>query len=226
MSRILIRLTLETGATTTESNYYNIVTGNIVDTSAATGFSSVSGSGYKNNNGNPPYNTNPSSVVTATSTKLYKLNGNTGYKTGLGITLKVMSGDTISIYNHSYWHNNTTPTNSYPLVVNDLLTALSGTNAIVAANKGATAGALTGSSVIPGDVTSWLTNAPSAGSGPKAYTNWILFDEQFRVVTASSGFHKVSGTSDVIDSIFQGMAIFMCIAATRAIKMCSLIIYR
>jgi len=108
--------TLEDDATAIEECYYNITAGNIVDTSAATGFSSASGSSYANNNGNPPYNTNPSSVVTAVSKKLYKLNGNTGDKTGLGITLRVMSGDTVSIYGKSYWHNNgSSPTNSFIL---------------------------------------------------------------------------------------------------------------
>jgi RHS repeat-associated protein len=192
--------TLEDGATATENSYYNINNGNIVDTSQAHGFHSALGSGYANNNGNPPYNTNPSSVVTATSTKLYRLNGSTGDKTGLGITLKVMSGDTISIYGRSYWHNNGgSPSNTYNVVVNDLLAALAGTGPIAGSGKNATAVALAGSAYVPSELTNFLGTAPSPGTGPKAYINWVLFDEQFRIVTASSGFHKV-GAGDVIDN--------------------------
>jgi RHS repeat-associated protein len=45
-----------------------------------------------------------------------------------------------------------------------------------------------------------LSNLPDPGpSKPKAYINWILFDEQFKPVYNSSGFDAV-GTSDVLKS--------------------------
>jgi RHS repeat-associated protein len=191
--------TLESSAVAVEGDYYAINSGNITAKGTITGFTGTSGSTYTNNNGNPPYNSNPTSVTTAESQYLYKLNGSTGNKTGLGTTIRVMSGDTVSIFGKSYWYNNTTSsTNTYSLVVTDLLTALAGTGAVATANKGASSSGLTGSSVIPGDLTTHLGTAPSAGTGPKAYINWILFDEQFRVVSSSSGFSKVSTAGNEI----------------------------
>jgi len=176
---------------------------------AVPNFTSATGSSYKNNNGNPPYNTNPSSVVTATSNKLYELAGgsNTTDKVGLGITLRVMSGDTVSIYGKSYWHNTgSSPNNSYSIPVNDLLALLAGTSVVFSAGKGATSGALQGSSGIPTDLSHWIADSvPTVSGKPKAYYNWVLFDEQFRLVSSSSGFHSVGSTSDVIDSF--GLAV-------------------
>jgi RHS repeat-associated protein len=192
--------TLEAGATDIESGYYNINSGAIVANPGSLL------STYANNNGNPPYNTNPTSVVTATSAKMYKLNGASGDKTGLGITMKVMSGDNIAIYGRSFWHGSA-PTNTYSTVVNDLLTALAGTSAVVGANKGITAGALIGSSTIPGDVVSYLSNAPLVSGRPKAYINWILFDEQFKIVSASSSFDPVNNSADVLKTHSQSVDI-------------------
>jgi hypothetical protein len=143
--------TLETGATGVESDYYKINTGAIVSNPA-----SLPGT-YANNNGNPPYNTNPNSIVTATSAKMYKLNAVTGDSTGLGFTIKVMAGDTVSIYGRSFWHSSGTTTNTHSTIANDLLTILASTNAVANAGKGATSGALTGSSSIPTQVSNILS---------------------------------------------------------------------
>ncbi|MFR1445857.1 hypothetical protein ACLUYJ_20070, partial [Acinetobacter baumannii] len=95
----------------------------------------------------------------------------------------------------------------YNIVVNNLLTALAGTSAVAGTGK-ATAAALTGSAVTPGDVNNWLTNnEPNTGIRPKAYINWILFDEQFRVVSASSGFSMVSNANAVYTHPAQSVGI-------------------
>ena len=77
-----------------EINYYDIDQSKIVGNPAGTAT-------YPNNNGNPPYNTNPYSNTTATTGYMYKTNASTN-KTGLGIVLKVMAGDNINIYGVSY----------------------------------------------------------------------------------------------------------------------------
>lgn len=194
--------TLEDGATSTEAAYYTINTGAIAANPASLTTT------YPNNNGNPPFNPNPSSNTTATSLKMYKLNGASGDKTGLGITLRVMSGDQVAVFAKSFWHSpGTNPTNSYNIVVNDLLTALAGTSAIVSANKGITAASLTGSAVTPGEVASLLSNEPVTITRPKAYLNWILFDEQFRPVSSSSGFDAVNDNSDQLKSHLTNVSI-------------------
>ncbi len=61
---------------------------------------------YTNDNG---IGNNPTDIPfeTTNSPKLYKLNSGT-IKTGLGITLKVMSGDRIDIHGKSYYFQNNT----------------------------------------------------------------------------------------------------------------------
>jgi RHS repeat-associated protein len=201
--------TLEDDATTVEGNYYNIDPTKIVLRNSITNFNSATGSGYKNNNGNPPYNTNPTSIVTNTSDKLYKINGSSGNKTGLGITIKVMSGDTVSIFGRSYWHSNgTAPTNTYNSAASDLFNVLVGNGGLVASAKGISAGDLSGSSTITNAVSDFLTDGSrTPGSTPKAYINWVLFDEQLKIVNNSSGFRKMSSISDVIDSMSQAVDI-------------------
>jgi RHS repeat-associated protein len=189
-------VTLETNSLGIDTFYYNINPGNITDTSLITGYSGSSGSGYTNNNGvpNPNYYIDPGAV----SAKMYKLDGsNTVNKSGLGTTLRVMTGDTVYIYGKSFWHGSSPANTGHDLLVSDILTLLAGSGGIVNSGKGVTAGALTGSPVTPNDVTSWLTNAPSQGTHPKAYINWILFDDQFRVVGSNSGFSSIGSADQV-----------------------------
>ena len=95
--------TLEDGAIATEGTYYSINTSNIASNPPTLPNT------YQNNNGNPPYNNNPSSDKTATSQKMYELSGS-GDKTGLAITLRVMAGDNINILGKSFWHLNNAQT--------------------------------------------------------------------------------------------------------------------
>lgn len=188
-----------TSALNTEKAYYDIQDANIVDESTVTGFASATNNSYNNNNGNPPYNTNPNANTTAASTKLYQLNGNSGVKTGLGITLKVTAGDAINVYGKSFWHSTgTNPVNTYTLAVNSLINAFAATGAVATAGKSATGATLQqAGSPTTTTATSWLSGVPNpGGSIPKAYINWVLFDEQFKVVSGGSGFDLVSTTPD------------------------------
>jgi RHS repeat-associated protein len=189
--------TLETGATGVEAEYFAINTGAIFTNPAALP------STYTNNNGNPPYNSNPNSVVTATSAKMYKLNAATGDSTGLGFAIKVMTGDTVSIFGKSFWHSSGSVSNSHPTAANDLLAALAGASVVANAGKGATSGALAGSSSIPSQVSNILSSAPNVSGRPKAYINWILFDERFKPDSITSGFDAVDNTADVLKTHTQ-----------------------
>lgn len=195
--------TLESSATATESQYYMINTGDIVPMSTIPSFASATGNNYQNNNGNPPYNTNPNSNTTATSLNMYRLNGSTGDKTGLGITLQVMAGDIVNIMGKSYWHNNgTTPNNNFPItsVLSSFITSFAGTSAVAGADGGIVTGtALNASPVTPGLLNNLLSNVPTPSGKPKAYINWILFDEQFRPVTSgtNSGFSQIGAAEAV-----------------------------
>ena len=195
--------TLEDGATQVESNYYTINPSDIV-----TNPPSLPNT-YQNNNGNPPFNNNPSSNPTATSQKMYRLNGATGDKTGLGITLRVMSGDNVNIFGKSLWHSNGTQiNNNNSLPALDLLGALAGTTVLKNLGHDVTNAITTGgSSVTPGDVTNLLNNVPVPSNKPKAYINWILFDDQFRPVTTSGGFDAVSDNPDQLKAHAQSVPV-------------------
>jgi len=189
--------TLEDGALSTESAYYTINTGDITAMSTVPAFACAANNTYQNNNGNPPYNNNPSSATTANSLKMYKLNGANGDKTGLGIALKVMAGDTVAIWGKSYWHSNgTAPNNNYSLIASNLLGLISSSSVLKGEYFSASSITAPGSSA-PTDVTNWLQNEPAPGSNPKAYINWILFDEQFRPVSSSSGFSQIGAAEAV-----------------------------
>jgi|GEM_PF-2063689 len=62
-------------------------------------------------------------------------------------------------------------------------------------NGKVTAGQLTGAGVFIWGISSFLTSQGSSGSKPKAYLNWILFDEQFNYVSSSSGFEAVGNNN-------------------------------
>jgi RHS repeat-associated protein len=180
--------TLENSAISVEDDYYTIDASKVVDKSVVTGLTD-----YQNNNGNPPYNNNPSSNTTANSEKLYQLNA-TANKTGLGITLKVMAGDQINVFGKSYWFNSGgNYSEKFPIPVGSILDAFLGAPAMV--GKGLTTAGIT----TPG-----LTDALDAFKdridnvdAPWAYINWIFFDEQFKY--AGSGFERVGANGVVKD---------------------------
>lgn len=174
--------TLENGAIATEQNYYDIVQGNIVDNPTSLPNT------YPNNNGNPPYNPNPNSSTTAASQKMYQLNGATN-NNGLGITLKVMAGDVVNIFGKSYWFDNgTQANNNYPLTntLIGLLTSFANSNSIANSGKGVTGQVLNNTNTTTNGLNTILSNNPNPTNPnqPKAYINWILFDEHFVPVNA------------------------------------------
>jgi RHS repeat-associated protein len=176
-------LNTSTDAAYIEKQYYSIDASKIVSQSDATGIPT-----YQNNNGNPPYNNNPNSVAGNNSTKLYKLTGSSsGGVSGLGITLKVMSGDKIDIYGYSYYFQSNTGANNYSVPVLDILTGFVGAPTSTVAGKGVTASQLNGISSITGVIGSFLSDGGRGGGGtrPKAYINWILFDENFNYVNGN-----------------------------------------
>ena len=162
-----------------EKDYYTINTNDVADKSLALNIPD-----YQNNNGNPPYNNNPSSNVTALSQKVYKLNSATSKK-GLDFAVKVMSGDRIDIFGKSYFKlNGANASGGTSLIVSELINAFAGTSAVVSSGK-ATASELLASPSTTTPLNSWLSSQPSGTATlPKAFINWVLFDEQFKFVKA------------------------------------------
>jgi RHS repeat-associated protein len=188
-----------TDAVYKEKDYYNIVGSNIAERLEATGIPE-----YINKNGgpaelDPPVNNNSNSNSTAQSLKLYKLQATgAGGVTGLGITLKVMSGDRIDIFGKSYYFENNSSGSNYPVPVIDILSGLLGAPTGATAGKAVTASGLNSINDIYNGVNSFLTNpARGAGTVPKAYVNWVLLDDNFKYITGS--FDRVGAANALKD---------------------------
>jgi RHS repeat-associated protein len=164
---------LETSVIATERNYYSKVDSGRVNKSTV--------SGYPNDS-----YTNPNDFI-------QKLNGN-GVKVGTSIVLKVMAGDKFNIRVSSWWNSGNSPgTPVNPL--NDLIASLSGGAAGLGTNHG-TATDIVNSGVLIPNATSFLNSQSGyISSLPKAFLNWIAFDEHFNYVSNSSGFEQVGSSN-------------------------------
>ena len=113
-----------------------------------------------------------------------------GQKVGPSITLKVMAGDKFNL-KVSSWYKTSGATPGTPVSpLPDLLTAL--INGVSGASAGKTSiTQLQSSAVLTPGATSFLSSQAVTAGRPKAYLNWILFDEQFKFVSSSSGFEQV-----------------------------------
>lgn len=188
-----------TSAIAVENSYYNINPANVVPKTNALAIPAY------NNSNNPPStvtNNNPNSNTSANSDKIYRLNANTPTaKMGLGITLKVMAGDEVKIFGKSYWKTAAgTGVPNQPIdaiTVLDLLTGFIGSNP-AAAGKTITAAALNNLPGVPSAINSLLGQQPGQTTAkPKAYINWILFDEQFKPVISSNNTNSFFDQVDV-----------------------------
>jgi hypothetical protein len=132
----------------------------------------------------------PTDTYTPTNNYVAKTNGS-GQKLGPGIVLKVMAGDKFNLRVSSWWKSNgvtPNPTTANPL--NDIIAVLAGSMAGLSGGK-ATATELQGSSAFSTQVGSFLSSRSYTATKPKAYVNWVFFDEQFKYVSSNSGFEQV-----------------------------------
>lgn len=195
------------------TTYYTINPADTISVNRIASWTSTANNNYPNNNGNPPYNTDPYLNTGATSNFVYRLNGATGDKTGLGITLKVMTGDVVDIYGKSFWHNNGSVSNNYPIsaALSTFIGLFAATPGVVGSAHGSTAAisnAINSSTSDVGNIKYLLdTGKSSTGGTPRAYINWILFDENFNPIRAGSGFDLINTTADNVKSHHSTVAI-------------------
>lgn len=122
--------------------------------------------------------------------KAARVNGN-GQKIGPSITLKVMAGDKFHVRVSSWYRtvSGVPSTTSSPLT--QLINALSAGMAPLSGGK-VSSPELSSSSLFAGEATKFLESQDNyTTTRPKAFLNWILFDEQFNMVASSSGFEQV-----------------------------------
>ncbi len=196
-----------------EAQYYSFNSSDFIGTSTLPSwYTSMPGSTYMNENGGgtPTNLVDIYSNVTASSSEVFRLCGNTannptGDNFGLGITLKVMAGDQINIYGLSFWHNTgNLPSGTYPVssVISSLLSSFGNSAAVLSTTShSALDGSAfnTSSSMPSSSLLSPLLNNSSSQTGyqaPYAGINYIIFDDQFRPV--SVGTDLVSTSTDNI----------------------------
>jgi RHS repeat-associated protein len=181
-----------------EKQFYSITNAYITPKANMPGWTTAKD--YANNNGNPPdnarYPSNYTSTPNATSNNTYRLNASTN-KTGLGMVVKVMAGDRVDIFGKSYYQSTTVYNNGNSTaitVANILAGFLASPDNAGFASKGVTASNLQNTN------SSLPTMFTTGGNGesttiPKAYINYIFFDEQFKY--AGGGVSR-AGTSGVV----------------------------
>jgi RHS repeat-associated protein len=130
-----------------------------------------------------------------------------GNKIGPGKLLKVMSGDQVNIRVNSWYSvpGGTTPgAPANPLV--DILATLAGSIGGSPGSK-ATTTELQSSGVLSPGVNNLVNgyNYSTAAGKPKAYLNWILFDEQFQYVSSSSNFDQVGASGEFKTHVKTGL---------------------
>ena len=134
------------------------------------------------------------------NTKVARIKNATGIqKLGPNMILKVMAGDSYNLRVASGWSSASSATNSSTNVLTDLLNLLSTGAAGVSGGKATPAQLQATNSGLNAGLTSFMGTQTTSGTKPKAYINWILLDEQFKVVQGESGFQQVgaSGTTTI-----------------------------
>ncbi len=178
--------TLEDAKLAIEEKYYTIDAAQIVDVTVMG--PNAPSPAYDNDNG---IGNNPSDPTfeSTTSQKMYRVNSGTN-KMGLGITLKVMAGDKVDVFGKSHWYTpNTSGSPNVAPVALDILSGLLGAPGSAAAGK-ATATQLNAITDLTTPLGAFI-NDPNRDDAsypqrPKAFINYIFFDEQFKMVSGGA----------------------------------------
>ncbi|MDP3927935.1 MAG: hypothetical protein Q8R57_02845, partial [Bacteroidota bacterium] len=139
--------------------------------------------------------------------KSANLNPSEGAILGPGIMLKVMAGDQIQLGMEALYFNNTQPGAPVPLanIVSGLLGVLRGQGGLI---DGIGAGSLAGNLNADGltMVVSQMQNQTQDSTKPKAFLNYLMFDESMQIVLEQSGALQVeqaNAWSNLTQPIFQ-----------------------
>ncbi len=147
-------------------------------------------------NGYPTDNTtSPNNYVAAVGGTISSV------KVGPAITLRVMAGDQLNL-KVSSWYSGTQARSYLPLPVANLAAALSaGLQGAYAAEGGSAIIPVTG--LLSPDATNFINSEPVTPSAPKAYLNWVFFDDQFRFVSQGSGAQQVTANGTTVNQMVQ-----------------------
>jgi RHS repeat-associated protein len=139
----------------------------------------------------------------STSTKVARLKNDAGSaKVGPSIILKVMAGDTYNIRVTSGWSSPNSPYNYNTGVLTDLLNQLINGLPSVSGGKATASDLQNLGTDLNSSLSSYINQLPYSTSTPKAYLNWVLLDEQFKIAKNQYGSIIASGYSgfDAVDA--------------------------
>jgi len=140
----------------------------------------------------------PADATTNPNKYAAKLNAKSGSKIGPSLVLRVMAGDTVKLGVRAYYQNAIAKTSSQlpEQMVAAILSAFSsgGITEGVHAATGTTSAIANGLS--PDQYQTLKTSNPleNLSDKPKAYLNYVLFDDQFNMVNDNSGVKQVQGS--------------------------------
>jgi len=139
-----------------------------------------------------------------------RLNASSGVNitTGPSIVLKVMAGDQVQMSTYAYYTTPVQPPPSGVNLLNSILPLLAG--GVISNGEGhLLSGDLTNlTNTLNPNVAQFLNNRGYDSTKPKAYLNWILFDDQFNYIASNSGVQQVQsgGTKQVLSAPTQTMS--------------------
>jgi len=120
---------------------------------------------------------------------------------GPSITLRVMAQDQISIRVSSWYNQGGHPASYLPLPAASLVAALTaGLTGVATATESGLSVIPTSGLFLP-DATNFITSEPVVTTTPKAYLNWIFFDDQFRFVSQGSSAQQVTPNTTSVNPI-------------------------
>ncbi|MFT3910919.1 MAG: DUF6443 domain-containing protein [Ferruginibacter sp.] len=131
--------------------------------------------------------------------KVSMLNGSTSVnkRTGPSLVLKVMAGDKVQMNTYAFYNTTVQQPQSGVNLLTDILAILPGAVIGNSSGKLAAENATALEGTLSPNVTEFLNNdRPYDDARPKAYLNWILFDEQFNYVSSNSGVVQVEAGSE------------------------------
>ncbi|SDF61190.1 DUF6443 domain-containing protein [Chitinophaga filiformis] len=148
--------------------------------------------------------TNPNDYVALT-------NGATGQKTGPSLVLRVMAGDSITISSKAYYQSSsaTSSVNTAQAIVTSFLNAMTGVSLADGIHQAT--GSNSPLALFDGSIYSGIKNLDpnqNQAAQPKAYLNFVTFDDQFNLVNENSGVRQVQGsTGQLINLVVNKMAV-------------------
>ncbi len=160
-----IPATVEDASYTTEDDIYDIVNGRRI-AKASTG-----------------------ATQSSFGDKLYRTHGGlTNEKAGLGVALKVMSGDKVKIVAESFYESakGGVGPSTGTIALSELFAALAGSGAVQNAHAGTTASDISSAGANSANVPGFLNGQSEGSDNARAFVMWMLLDEQFKFVTGGS----------------------------------------